>query len=169
MLRLTRSRTRRDDVAQLKVGAKAPAIALADQKGKKVKLADFKGKPVVVYFYPKADTPGCTKQACALQEALPALKRLHAQVLGVSPDPPEKQKRFADKYGLRFPLLADEDHAVANAWGAWGTKSLYGRSFKGIIRSAFVIDPAGKVAATFYKVSPVATVPKVTEALKALG
>jgi thioredoxin-dependent peroxiredoxin len=155
-------------VAQLKVGAKAPAIALLDQKSKKVRLADFKGKPVIVYFYPKADTPGCTKQACELQEALPALKRLHAQVLGISPDAPEKQKKFADKYRLRFPLLADEDHAVATAWGTWGTKSLYGRSFKGIIRSAFVVDAAGKVAATFYKVSPVATVPKVTEALKAL-
>jgi thioredoxin-dependent peroxiredoxin len=155
-------------VAQLKVGTKAPAIALVDQKGKKVRLADFKGNPVVVYFYPKADTPGCTKQACELQEALPSLRRLRAQVLGISPDAPEKQRKFADKYGLRFPLLADEDHAVANAWGTWGTKSLYGRSFKGIIRSAFVVDPSGKVAATFYKVSPAATVPKVTEALKAL-
>jgi len=155
-------------VAQLKVGAKAPAITLVDQKGKKVRLADFKGRPVVVYFYPKADTPGCTKQACALQEALPALKRLHAQVVGISPDAPDKQKKFADKYGLRFPLLADEDHAVANAWGTWGTKSLYGRSFKGIIRSAFVIDPAGKVAATFYKVSPTATLGKVMGALEDL-
>jgi len=155
-------------VTQLKVGAKAPAIALVDQKGKKVRLADFKGKPVVVYFYPKADTPGCTTQSCALQEALPALKRLHAQVLGISPDPPDKQRKFADKYGLRFPLLADEAHAVATAWGTWGDKVLYGRKYKGIIRSAFVIDPAGKVAATFYKVSPGATVPKVTEALKAL-
>ena len=149
-------------------GQQAPDFALPEQDGNTVKLSDLRGQPVVVYFYPKADTPGCTKQACALQEALPALKRLHAQVLGVSPDPPDKQKRFADKYGLRFPLLADEDHAVASAWGAWGTKSLYGRSFKGILRSAFVVDPAGKVAATFYKVSPAATVPKVTEALKTL-
>ena len=155
-------------MAQLKVGAKAPAIALVDQKGKKVRLADFKGKPVVVYFYPKADTPGCTAQSCALQEALPALKRLHAQVLGISPDPPDKQRKFADKYGLRFPLLADEGHAVATTWGTWGDKVLYGRKYKGIIRSAFVVDPAGKVAATFYKVSPAATVPKVTEALQAL-
>jgi thioredoxin-dependent peroxiredoxin len=155
-------------VAQLKVGAKAPAIARADQKNKTVRLADFKGKPVVVYFYPKADTPGCTAQSCALQEALPALKRLHAQVLGISPDPPDKQRRFADKFGLRFPLLADEDHAVATAWGAWGDKVLYGRKYKGIIRSAFVVDPAGKVAATFYKVTPKATVSKVTAALQQL-
>ena len=154
-------------MAKLKVGTKAPTFTLTDQSGKSVKLADFKGRRVVVYFYPKADTPGCTKQACALQEALPALKRLHAQVVGISPDAPDKQKKFADKYGLRFPLLADEDHAVANAWGTWGTKSLYGRSFKGIIRSAFVLDESGKVLDTFYQVSPKATVGKVTEALEA--
>lgn len=153
-------------MAQLKTGAKAPAFALADQSGKKVRLSDFKGKRVVVYFYPKADTPGCTTQACSLQEALPAMKRLKAQVIGISPDPPEKQQKFAGKYGLKFPLLADEDHTVADAWGAWGDKTLYGRKFKGIIRSAFVLDEAGKVTATFYKVSPKDTVPKVTAALK---
>jgi peroxiredoxin Q/BCP len=155
-------------VAQLKIGAKAPAFSLQDQSGKRVRLADFKGRPVVVYFYPRADTPGCTTQACALQEALPSLRRLKAAVVGVSPDAPDKQRRFADKYGLKFPLLADEDHAVAKAWGTWGDKTLYGRKFKGIIRSAFVIDPAGKVAATFYKVSPKATLGHVTQALKAL-
>ena len=155
--------------SKLKVGAKAPAFSLHDQSDTRVRLADFKGRPVVVYFYPKADTPGCTTQACELQEALPALRRLKAVVVGVSPDPPEKQKRFADKYGLRFPLLADEDHKVAQAWGTWGNKTLYGRTFKGIIRSAFVIDPAGKVAATFYKVSPKATVEKVTGALREMG
>jgi thioredoxin-dependent peroxiredoxin len=155
-------------VAQLKVGAKAPAFSLLNQSGKRVRLSEFKGRPVVVYFYPKADTPGCTTQACELQEALPALKRLKAAVVGVSPDPPDKQKKFADKYGLKFPLLADEDHAVANAWGTWGDKTLYGRKFKGIIRSAFVIDPTGKVAAPFYKVSPKATVGKVTAALEEL-
>ena len=153
-------------MAQLKVGAKAPAFSLRDQSGKRVRLADLKGRPAVVYFYPKADTPGCTTQACELQEALPALRRLKAAVIGISPDPPDKQQRFADKYGLKFPLLADEDHKVAQAWGTWGDKTLYGRKFKGIIRSAFVIDPAGKVAATFYKVSPKATLPLVTEALR---
>jgi len=156
-------------MAQLKVGAKAPAFSLHDQSDTRVRLADFKGRPVVVYFYPKADTPGCTTQACELQEALPALRRLKAAVVGVSPDPPDKQKRFADKYGLKFPLLADEDHKVAQAWGTWGNKTLYGRTFKGIIRSAFVIDSAGKVAASFYKVSPKATVEKVSGALRALA
>ena len=156
-------------MAKLKVGAKAPAFSLWDQTGKRVRLADFKGRRVVVYFYPKADTPGCTTQACSLQEALPTLRRVKAAVVGISPDPPDKQRRFADKYGLRFPLLADEDHAVANAWGAWGDRTLYGRTFKGIIRSAFVLDENGKVAAVFYRVSPKATVGLVTEALRSLG
>jgi peroxiredoxin Q/BCP len=152
---------------KLTVGAKAPAFTLADQSGKKVRLSDFKGRRVVVYFYPKADTPGCTTQACELQEALPLMRKLKAQVIGISPDPPGKQKAFASKYHLRFPLLADEDHKVATAWGTWGNKTLYGRTFKGIIRSAFVLDESGKVLDTFYKVSPKATVPKVTEALEA--
>jgi len=155
-------------VAQLQPGVRAPAFALLDQSGKKVRLSEFKGRPVVVYFYPKADTPGCTTQACSLQEALPSLKRLKAQVLGISPDPPEKQKKFAAKYGLKFPLLADEDHKVADAWGTWGDRTLYGRKFKGIIRSAFVVDGSGKLAATFYKVTPAATVGKVTDALETL-
>jgi peroxiredoxin Q/BCP len=154
-------------VAKLTVGTKAPAFALADQSGKRVRLSDFKGQPVVVYFYPKADTPGCTTQACALQEALPMMKRLKAQVIGISPDPPDKQQRFAKKYGLKFPLLADEDHKVAAAWGAWGDKTLYGRKFKGIIRSAFVLDDKGKLDAVYYKISPKDTVPKVTAALTA--
>jgi len=153
-------------MADLKVGAKAPAFTLKDQRGKPVKLSDFKGKRVVVYFYPRADTPGCTTQSCALSEAIPDLKKLRAVVIGISPDTPEKQKKFDEKYGLGFPLLADEDHAVAQKFGTWGQKMLYGKKFMGIIRSAFVIDEQGKIAATFYKVSPKDTVPKVTAALK---
>lgn len=152
---------------KLKVGSRAPAFTLTDQRGKKVKLSDFKGKRVVVYFYPRADTPGCTTQSCALSDAMPDLKKLKAVVLGISPDAPDKQKKFDDKYKLGFPLLADEDHAVASKWGAWGQKTLYGRKFMGIIRSAFVIDEKGTVAGAFYKVSPKDTVPKVTEALRA--
>jgi len=153
-------------MANLKVGAKAPAFTLKDQRGKPVKLSDLKGKRVVVYFYPRADTPGCTTQSCALSEAMPDLKKLKAVVIGISPDTPEKQKKFDEKYGLGFPLLADEDHAVAQKFGTWGQKTLYGKKFMGIIRSAFVIDEQGKIAATFYKVSPKDTVPKVTAALK---
>ena len=150
----------------LKVGAKAPAFTLTDQRGKTVKLSDFKGKRLVVYFYPKADTPGCTTQSCELSDAMPDLKKLKAAVVGISPDTPEKQKKFDEKYSLGFPLLADEDHKVAQAWGTWGKKKLYGREYLGIIRSAFVIDEQGKVAGAFYKVSPKDTVPKVTAALR---
>jgi peroxiredoxin Q/BCP len=153
-------------VAQLKVGGRAPAFTLTDQRGKKVKLSDFKGKRVVVYFYPKADTPGCTTQSCALRDAMPNLKKLKAVVLGISPDTPARQKKFDEKYKLGFTLLADEEHTVADKYGAWGEKSMYGKKYMGIVRSAFVIDEQGKIAATFYKVSPKDTVPKVSAALK---
>ena len=150
----------------LKVGDKAPPFALKDQDGKTVRLSSFKGQPVVVYFYPKADTPGCTQQSCNLRDAMPDFKKLKAAVVGISPDPFEKQLKFADKYGLKFPLLADTDHAVADAWGVWGEKSLYGRKFMGIVRSAFVVDEKGKLAGVFYKVSPKDTVPKAVAALE---
>ena len=153
-------------MAKLKPGDKAPDFSLSDQRGKTVKLKDFRGKRLVVYFYPKADTPGCTTQSCAVRDARADLKKLKAAVVGISPDTPEKQKKFDDKYDLGFPLLADEGHKVASAWGVWGDKVLYGRKFKGIIRSAFVVDEKGKVADVFYKVSPKDTVPKVSAALE---
>jgi thioredoxin-dependent peroxiredoxin len=153
-----------DDMA-LAVGDKAPNFSLLDQYGKKVKLGDFKGRKLIVYFYPKADTPGCTTQSCELRDAHPALKRLGVAVVGISPDAPAKQLKFDDKYSLGFPLLADEDHAVATAWGAWGEKSLYGKKYMGIIRSAFVVDEKGKLAGVFYKVSPKDTVKKAKSAL----
>jgi len=148
-------------MSTLAVGDKAPAFTLVDQNGNKVRLSQFKGRKVVVYFYPKADTPGCTQQSCNLRDAMPNFKKLGVDVIGISPDKPEKQKKFDDKYKLKFPLLADEDHAVAEAWGVWGEKSLYGKKFMGIIRSAFVVDEKGKLAGVFYKVSPKDTVPKV--------
>jgi peroxiredoxin Q/BCP len=154
---------------QLAVGDKAPAFALKDQDGKTVRLSSFKGKPVVVYFYPKADTPGCTQQSCNVRDAFPQLKKLKAVALGISPDPVAKQKKFDDKYDLGFPLLSDEDHKVAEAFGVWQQKSLYGRKFMGIVRSAFVIDGKGKLAGVFYKVSPKDTVPKSVEVLKELA
>ncbi len=156
-------------MAQLAAGTRAPAFTLTDQHGKKVKLSDFKGKKVVVYFYPKADTPGCTTQSCALRDAEPDLKKLKAVVLGISPDTPEKQAKFDDKYGLGFTLLADTEHTVAEKYGVWGEKVNYGRKYMGIIRSAFVVDKTGKVAAAFYKISPKDTVPKVTQVLEELG
>ncbi len=153
-------------MTKLAVGDKAPAFALKDQDGKLVRLSGFKGKRVVVYFYPKADTPGCTQQSCNLRDAFPQLKKLKAAVVGISPDAVEKQKKFDDKYGFGFPLLADTDHAVADAWGVWGEKSLYGKKFMGIVRSAFVVDEKGKLAGVFYKVSPKATVPSVEQVLQ---
>ena len=149
----------------LSTGDRAPAFTLTDQHGKKVKLSDFKGKKVVVYFYPRADTPGCTTQSCALRDAEPDLKKLKAKVIGISPDTPEKQLKFDDKYELGFTLLADTEHAVADKYGVWGQKTNYGKKYMGINRSAFVINEQGKIAATFYKVSPKATVTLVTEAL----
>ena len=156
-------------MAKLAVGDNAPAFGLKDQHGKLVRLSGFKGQRVVVYFYPKADTPGCTQQSCNLQDAFPQLKKLKAGVVGISPDAGEKQLKFAEKYGLKFPLLADTDHAVAEAWGVWGEKTLYGRKFMGIVRSAFVVDEKGKLAGVFYKVSPKDTVPKAQAVLEALG
>jgi peroxiredoxin Q/BCP len=155
-------------MTKLAVGDKAPAFTLKDQNGAAVKLSGAKGKRVVVYFYPKADTPGCTTQSCSLRDAFPQLKKLNAVVYGISPDPVEKQNQFDDKYGLGFPLLADTDHAVAEAFGVWGEKTLYGRKYMGIVRSAFVIDEKGKLAGVFYKVSPKDTVPKTQKVLESL-
>jgi peroxiredoxin Q/BCP len=151
----------------LKPGDKAPTFSAPDQHDRVVKLADFKGRRVVLYFYPKADTPGCTTQSCALRDAVADLGALDAVVVGVSPDTPEKQAKFDEKYGLGFPLLSDPDHEVAERYGAWGERSMYGRKFMGIIRSAFVIDERGRVVAAFPKISPKDTVPKVTQALEA--
>ncbi|MFM7272157.1 MAG: thioredoxin-dependent thiol peroxidase [Actinomycetes bacterium] len=155
-------------MAQLEVGDRAPAFALLDQQGRRVRLSAFKGSTVVVYFYPKADTPGCTTQSCALRDAEPDLTALGAVVVGISPDPVDRLARFDEKYSLGFTLLADEDHAVAEAWGAWGEKTLYGRKYLGVIRSAFVVDAKGRVAGAFPKVSPKDTVPKVRRVLEGL-
>ena len=148
----------------LKPGDKAPDFTLLDQHGNKVRLKDFRGRRAIVYFYPKADTPGCTTQACELRDASPKLG--DTAVLGISPDAPNKQAKFDEKYGLGFPLLADEDHAVAEAYDVWGEKKNYGRTYMGIIRSAFLVDEKGKLEDVWYKVSPKATAENL---LKALG
>ena len=127
-------------------GKKAPAFSLNDQHGKTHRLADYAGRPVVLYFYPKDDTPGCTKEACAFQSALPRFKASKAAVLGVSILDEASKARFADKYDLSFPLLADADHKVAERYGAWKEKSLYGRSFMGIARTTYLVGADGKVA-----------------------
>jgi peroxiredoxin Q/BCP len=148
----------------LEPGDKAPAFTLLDQSGEKVKLSDFKGRKVLVYFYPKADTPGCTKQACGLRDAAPQIG--DTVVVGISPDKPAKQAKFDEKYGLGFPLLADEDHAVAEAYDVWREKSMYGRKYMGILRSAFLIDEKGKIAEAWYKVSPADTTTNLLKSLQ---
>jgi len=150
----------------LKVGDPAPDFALADQAGQTFTLAGLRGRRVILYFYPRADTPGCTTQACSLRDAREAIDAAGAVVVGISPDKPDAQGRFDTKHGLGFPLLSDPDHAVAEAYGVWGERSMYGKKYMGIIRSAFVIDEAGKVAETFYKVSPKDTVPKALAVLE---
>ena len=136
----------------LNVGDKAPDFALQNQNGDLVRLSDYKGKTVVVYFYPKAMTPGCTTQACGLRDTNDAYVSRDIVVLGLSPDPHGRLKRFEDKYDLNFTLLSDEDHSVAEAYGAWGLKKFMGREFMGILRSTFVIDGDGIISHVMAKV-----------------
>jgi peroxiredoxin Q/BCP len=149
----------------LSPGDKAPAFALLDQDGQQVALSSFTGRKVLVYFYPKADTPGCTQQSCGLRDVLGQIG--DTAVVGISPDAPAKQKKFDTKYGLGFPLLADEDHAVAEAFDVWREKSMYGRTYMGILRSAFLIDEKGTVQHAWYKVSPKDTPANLLRALGA--
>jgi len=151
---------------ELRVGDQAPAFALADQHGKQVALKDFAGSKLLIYFYPKANTPGCTKQSCAVSESLEDLKKVGVQAVGISPDDSAAQLKFDEKFNLGFPLLADTDHAIAEAYGVWGEKSMYGKKYMGIVRSAFLMDEKGKLLAVAYKVSPADTVPFVWKALK---
>jgi peroxiredoxin Q/BCP len=153
-------------MARLDSGEKAPNFKLTDQNDKEVKLEDFKGKKLLVYFYPKADTPGCTKQACNVRDAREELADLGVDVVGISPDKPSKQKKFDDKHDLGFPLLSDQDKAIAKAYGAWGEKSMYGKKYQGIIRSSLLIDEQGNVVETWYKVSPKDTVDKALKTLE---
>jgi peroxiredoxin Q/BCP len=138
----------------IELGGQAPDFELPDQDGKALTLSGLRGRPVVIYFYPKADTPGCTTQACGVRDHNADYARLGAVVLGVSPDPVAKVKRFHDKQSLNFTLLADEDHAVAERYGVWTQKSMYGRTYFGNERTTFVIDPDGNVAAVLRKVKP---------------
>jgi peroxiredoxin Q/BCP len=135
-------------------GDSAPDFELPDQDGKPVRLSDLKGSPVVLYFYPKADTPGCTTQACGIRDRSADYDATGAKVLGVSPDTPDKLRKFADKYRLDFTLLADPDHETAEQYGAWVEKSMYGKKYMGVARDTFVIDSHGKVARILRKVQP---------------
>lgn len=137
---------------RLEVGAKAPAFKINDQDGKKVSLADYKGKKVILYFYPAASTPGCTKEACDFNDNLNPLKKAGYTVLGVSPDAPTKLAKFKDAQGLNFALLSDPELEVHKSFGAFGKKSMYGREYEGVIRSTFVIDEKGKITLALYNV-----------------
>ncbi len=136
----------------LAAGDKAPAFALPDQDGTKVSLKDFAGRQVVVYFYPRDDTPGCTKEACQFNDNLRSFTRSKVAVLGISGDSAEKHQKFRAKYGLTFPLLTDADHKVGEAYGAWGEKTLYGKKSVGVIRSTFLIAADGRIARAWYHV-----------------
>ncbi len=141
----------------VQVGEKAPEFELTSDKGESVKLSDFKGHKVVLYFYPAADTPGCTQQACALRDVYPQIEAKDAVVVGISPDDPEKLVKFREKHDLPFVLLSDPDHEVAEAYGAWGEKQTFGTTRMGLIRSHFVIDEAGRLADAEVKVKPLST------------
>lgn len=150
----------------LKPGTEAPAFSLPADDGSTVALKDLKGKKVVLYFYPKDDTSGCTTEACEFRDSWKSVQKAGAVVLGVSPDPVTAHLKFRKKYSLPFPLLADTDHVVAEAYGAWGEKSMYGRKYFGILRSTFIIDERGKVAKVFEKVKPKGHAGEVLAALE---
>ena len=151
-------------MAKLEIGDKAPAIGLKDQHGETVRLSSYKGRKVLVFFYPKANTPGCTTQACGLRDVADDIG--DTAVIGISPDQPEKLADFDMKHGLGFTLLSDPAHATADKYGVWGEKKLYGKAYMGIIRSAFLIDEKGRLEQVWYKISPKDTPKKLLAALK---
>jgi peroxiredoxin Q/BCP len=154
---------------RLEVGDKAPAFSLLDADGNMVKLSDYKGRRVVVYFYPAASTPGCTKQACDFRDSLSELNGAGLDVVGISPDKPAKLAKFRDDQKLTFPLLSDPDRQVLTAWGAYGEKTMYGKTVLGVIRSTFVVDEKGKIAEAQYNVKAAHTTTKIQKILARLA
>ena len=149
----------------IKVGDKAPDFSGVDENGEKISLKDFKGKKVVLYFYPKDNTTGCTAEACDFRDSYSRIKRKGVVLLGVSPDSEKSHQKFKEKYDLPFPLIADTDKVISNEYGVWQEKSMYGRKYMGIVRSTFVIDEKGKIMAVFPKVKVAGHVDEVLEAL----
>jgi peroxiredoxin Q/BCP len=149
----------------IEMGDLAPDFSLPSDRGDVVRLSDLRGTRVILFFYPKDDTSGCTKEACGFRDAMPSIQERGATVLGVSPDPVRSHERFRDKYALNFPLLADEEHRVAEAYGAWGTKKLYGREYEGVLRSTFLIGEDGRVEKVYRKVRPAAHAEEVVAEL----
>jgi peroxiredoxin Q/BCP len=151
---------------RLEVGDKAPAFSLPDADGDTVKLSDYKGRRVIVYFYPAASTPGCTKQACDFRDSLSELNGAGLDVVGISPDKPAKLAKFRDDQKLTFPLLSDPDREVLTAWGAYGEKTMYGKTVLGVIRSTFVVDEKGKIAEAQYNVKAAHTTTKIQKIIE---
>jgi len=154
---------------RLEVGDKAPAFSLPDADGKTVKLSEFKGRKVVVYFYPAASTPGCTKQACAFRDSLADLNNVGIDVVGISPDKPEKLAKFRDAEHLNFPLLGDPDRKVLTAWGTFGEKKMYGKTVQGVIRSTFLIDEKGVIEAAQYNVKAASAASAIEKIIAGAG
>ncbi len=155
-------------MTELVVGARAPEFTMAASGGREVSSVALSGQPYLLYFYPKADTPGCTKQACGIQEALPQLGKLKLTVIGVSPDPVPPIDKFAKKFNLEFPLASDPEHALAERYGVWVEKSMYGKKYMGMERSSFLVGADGTIKAIWRKVKPEAHAAAVLEAAKAL-
>jgi peroxiredoxin Q/BCP len=151
----------------LKEGNRAPAFTAATDTGESLSLSSLRGRSVVLYFYPKDDTPGCTVEACEFRDALPKFEGLDAVVLGVSPDSVKKHQRFKTKYKLPFTLLADPDHSIAESYGVWGEKMMFGRKYMGVLRTTFVIDPDGRIAKIFRSVKPEGHAQEVEQVLAA--
>ena len=149
----------------LEIGDKAPEFSLSNQNGKQVSLVTFKGQYVILYFYPKDDTPGCTKESCEFRDRLDSFREKNAVILGISADSVASHRRFADKFALSFHLLADEDKAVIEKYGAWVEKSMYGKKYMGIQRVTYIIDPKGKIVAVFPKINPIEHAQEVLDTL----
>ena len=153
-------------MTRLHPGDTAPEFALNSQNGDTIRLSDFKGSRLLLYFYPKAETPGCTVQACSIRDSVPQLATLGIAAVGISPDAPDVQEQFDQHYGLGFPLLSDTDHRVAESYGVWGEKTAFGKTTTGIIRSSFLIDENGTLMGVWYGVKPDDTVPLALELLQ---
>jgi peroxiredoxin Q/BCP len=153
-------------VIQLKTGDAAPSFSLLDQSGRTVTLADYAGRRLLIYFYPQADTPGCTVQSCEVRDAREDLSSMGVDVVGISPDTPDEQAAFDEKFSLGFPLLSDLGHKICDAFGVWGEKNMYGNKYEGVIRSSFLVGADGRLEQVWYKVTPKDTVPNARKALR---
>jgi peroxiredoxin Q/BCP len=155
-------------MSKVSVGQTAPDFTAPDDQGRPVTLSDFRGRPVVLFFYPKDDTSGCTTEACSFRDNLPRFDKLDAVILGIRPDSVKSHKKFKEKFDLPYPLVADEDKTIVNAYGVWAEKSMYGRKYMGVNRTTFIVDRDGKIARIFEKVKPENHAVEVAEAVAAL-